>query len=91
MNGQPDAWRIAAGMIDPMAGSGRDQNEVTRGHSAGLGIGEAERRLALQQHNPLVLVLFEPSARRGGLAGGNDPLDPQVRSLEQGVEKFLRW
>ena len=61
-----------------------DQQGLTTGQGAGFGlIGELQQGTALQQQHPFVLALVVPETLRAAGAAGVDPLQPQLRGLQQ--------
>ncbi len=45
--------------------------------------------LALQHDHPLMFALVIPKPGRAAVAGGNDPLDTDLRTIDEKINQFL--
>ena len=89
MDREPDAGGLGAGMDDPVASVGGDE-EIIAGVKVGGGVVvEEEGGLTLKKEHPLVPVLVVPLSVRGGMPFGEDSFHFQAGSREKGFEEFL--
>ena len=86
---QPHARRLAGRVADPMALMGRDQDVVTGYESSRRAVLIGEFGLALEHHNPLVVLLVVELVDWSGVAAGQDALDPGATGLVKGLEDLL--
>src|SRR5690606_2720317 len=76
--------------LDPMPPMCRNLNTIARPHRDRLVVSlELQLRFALQNHDPLGLVLIVPEALGRGVARRHNPLDAHMPALRKHVDLFL--
>jgi hypothetical protein len=89
VHGEPDARRIGARPLDPVPKPRGAQDVVARREPRTCGVGEADLRVTLEQHHPLVALALEPLPGRRRLARGHDPLDEHAVAYGERVEELV--
>ena len=90
MDGEPDARRVGARPLDPMALARRNEDVITRLEMEGRPVGERELGLADEERHPLVTLLREPEPELCRVARGDDALDENLASAREPLEELVR-
>jgi hypothetical protein len=90
VDGEPDAGRLRARPLDPMAHPRRDERVISAPKRDAGTVGERELGVALHDDHPLVPVLLEPLPGGSGMPARDDSLDEHVLSAREPLEELVR-